>query len=154
MSKTDFDFIIGEWQVSHKRLERVLDNCTDWYEFGGTSSMRTILDGQGNVEELLLCLPEGDVSAAAFRSYNSQDETWSIWWLDMRNPSQLDVPVVGKFKDGKGEFIAKTEMNDAPVIVKFVWQTIDENTAHWEQAFSSDDGLTWETNWLMDFKRA
>jgi hypothetical protein len=27
-------------------------------------------------------------------------------------------------------------------------------TPRWEQAFSADDGDTWETNWVMEFSRA
>ena len=27
------------------------------------------------------------------------------------------------------------------------------NTARWEQAFSQDDGKTWETNWTTDYTR-
>ena len=25
--------------------------------------------------------------------------------------------------------------------------------AHWEQAFSTDGGETWDTNWVMEFER-
>lgn len=154
MSKNDFDFLIGDWIVNHKRLERLFDNCTDWYEFSGTSSMHTILDGYGNVEELLLRMPDGDVSAASFRTYNKATDEWSIWWLNMLRPGELDVPVVGKFKNGIGEFIADTEVNGVQVIMRFDWTVTDENTAQWEQAYSSDGGKNWERNWVMDFTRA
>ena len=28
------------------------------------------------------------------------------------------------------------------------------DSAHWEQASSADGGVTWETNWIADFRRA
>jgi len=67
---SDFDFMIGEWRVNHRRLNSRLTGCTDWTEFKGTSSTRTILGGFGNVEDNILMFPEGEVSAAAFRSFN------------------------------------------------------------------------------------
>jgi hypothetical protein len=37
--------------------------------------------------------------------------------------------------------------------VRFTWDHISEEAARWQQAFSSDAGLTWETNWIMEFTR-
>jgi hypothetical protein len=37
----DFDFIIGDWLVRHKRLNARLVNCTDWTAFEGRSSTRS-----------------------------------------------------------------------------------------------------------------
>lgn len=99
-------------------------------------------------------MPDGDVNAASFRTYNKATDEWSIWWLNMLRPGELDVPVVGKFKNGIGEFIADTEVNGVEVIMRFDWTVTDENTAQWEQAYSSDGGKNWERNWVMDFTRA
>lgn len=37
--------------------------------------------------------------------------------------------------------------------VRFFWHSISATTATWEQAFSADDGATWETNWVMSWSR-
>ena len=37
-SPNDFDFMIGEWTVTHRRLNARLAGCTEWTEFKGTSS--------------------------------------------------------------------------------------------------------------------
>ena len=37
--------------------------------------------------------------------------------------------------------------------VRFEWNHASANGAHWQQAFSMDDGATWETNWHMWFRR-
>ena len=151
---TDFDFIVGDWQVNHRRLNSRLTGCIDWTEFQGTSSTRKILGGFGNVEDNILRFPHGEVRAAAFRSFNEETQEWAIWWLDHRTPHSLDTPVVGKFSGTVGTFFAKDKLNGKSINVRFTWQTDTGNNPTWEQAFSEDEGTTWETNWVMKFVRS
>lgn len=51
---SDFDFQVGSWQVSHRRLKARLCGCDDWEVFSGTSEMRRVLGGRGNVEDNVL----------------------------------------------------------------------------------------------------
>jgi hypothetical protein len=150
---TDFDFVIGNWFVKHRRLKERLANCTEWVEFDGEMSTQKILGGFGNIEDNILRLPEQDVRAIALRSYDRNTKNWSIWWLDGRFPGQIDVPVVGKFIDGVGTFFANDTFQEIPIIVRFIWRQIGVDLLRWEQAFSADEGESWETNWTMDFRR-
>jgi hypothetical protein len=149
----DFDFIIGDWQVQHRRLNSRLIGCTECTEFPGSSSTRKILGGFGNVEDNVLKFPDEEVKAAAFRSFNELSQEWAIWWLDGRAPHHLDVPVVGRFSGTVGTFIAKDSLNGKPITVRFTWHANPGLNPVWEQAFSGDDGKTWETNWVMEFVR-
>jgi hypothetical protein len=151
---TDFAFAVGDWRVRHRRLRDRLAGCTEWVEFDGEMSTRPVLGGFGNVEDNLLHLPEGDYRALALRSYDPRARQWSIWWLDARAPGQLDVPVVGGFEQTTGLFYASDTLDGVPIRVRFTWLTADPDNPRWEQAFSNDDGATWETNWTMDFRRA
>ncbi|GEK09819.1 DUF1579 domain-containing protein [Pseudoalteromonas sp. McH1-7] len=147
----DFDFIIGDWNVRHRRLKDILNGGEEWIEFDGLSSTVHTLGGYGNIEDVQLNFPNASVRAKAIRSYNSATREWSIWWLDGRNPSALDTPVVGKFSDGIGCFYADERYNDTPIKVRFLWNSTNPIKPTWEQAFSKDNGKTWETNWLMEF---
>lgn len=149
----DFDFVMGEWRVFHRRLKSRLTNCDEWVEFEGRSSTRPILGGFGNVEDNHLFFPEGEFRAAALRSFDAARGTWSIWWLDGRFPGALDTPVVGSFEDGRGVFFADDQLNGRPIRIRFVWSISNEGNPLWEQAFSADAGATWETNWTMKFVR-
>ena len=154
MAPTDFDFMIGDWHVSHRRLNSRLTGCTEWTDFGGLSSTSKILDGFGNVEDNLLRFPDGDVRAAAVRSFNEATQSWAIWWLDGRSPHHLDVPVVGSFSGPVGSFFADDTLDGKPIKVRFLWNVNPGGNPAWEQAFSPDGGASWETNWVMEFKRS
>ncbi|MBM7845144.1 hypothetical protein [Herpetosiphon giganteus] len=150
---TDFDFVLGDWNVRHRRLKDRLVGSSEWIDFTGQMSTQAVLGGYGNVEDNLLNLPEGPYRAIAIRSFNPQTMSWSIWWLDGRMPDQLDVPVVGNFVDGVGTFYADDTLRDIPIKVRFLWFAVTPDALRWEQAFSADNGDTWETNWIMEFSR-
>jgi hypothetical protein len=150
---SDFDFIIGKWHVRHRRLNSRMTGCTHWTEFSGTSSTRKILEGYGNVEDNVLNFPDGEVKAAAFRSFDEKSQTWAIWWLDGRAPHNLDAPVVGSFDGTVGTFLANDSLDGKPIVVRFTWHANPCENPVWEQAFSGDGGKTWEENWVMEFAR-
>lgn len=147
----DFDFEIGDWTVKHRRLKQRFTNCDEWIEFEGQSSTRKILGGLGNLEDNFLDFPEGAFRAIALRSYNVETGEWSIWWLDGRFPGTLDVPVVGIFTHNVGVFFADDVIEGQSVKIRFTWDATHPNLPLWEQAFSNDNGVSWETNWTMEF---
>ena len=147
----DFDFLFGSWRVRHRRLKERLAGCQEWAEFPGVCRAQSLLGGAANVDDNLLELPDGHYRAASLRSYNAGKRQWSIWWLDGRHPGELDPPVVGRFAGGEGEFHAKMDFQGKPIRVRFRWMLTTTPAPRWEQAFSPDAGLTWETNWVMDF---
>lgn len=149
----DFDFEQGRWRVHHRRLKERLAGCTDWAEFEGTCEQRPILGGNGNIEDNLLHLPDGDYRAVALRSYDPAAGAWAIWWLDGRTPHTLDVPVIGRFENGNGAFYADDIHAGQPVRLRFLWLDTLTDNPRWEQALSADGGETWETNWTMEFSR-
>lgn len=150
--RSDFDFLVGDWTVRHRRLKERLAGCTEWEEFRGTCSLRPLLDGQANVDDNVLEMPSGTYRAASIRAYDPATKQWSIWWLDSRRPHDLGAPVVGAFKDGTGTFFADDVCDGQPIRVRFLWTDITAVSARWQQAFSRDGGATWETNWIMEFE--
>lgn len=150
----DFDFIIGDWLVKHRRLNSRFTDCKEWTEFDGLSSTVKTLGGFGNLENNVLYFPEGSFRALALRSFCIKSDTWSIWWLDARKPTTLDVPVVGKFSNHVGVFFADDLLDGQAIKVRFTWTATPGKNPRWDQAFSKDQGRTWETNWTMDFMRS
>jgi hypothetical protein len=159
----DFDFLMGIWNVRHRYLVKRLADCHDWIEFDGCSAMRKVLDGFGNVEESRIDMPGDPYRGMALRTWDPVAAKWSIYWLDSRLPGVLGRPVIGGFSKGIGIFHGDDEHEHEhghghghgrrAIRVRFVWSRIDRDGARWEQAFSLDKGGTWETNWIMDFRR-
>lgn len=150
--RKDFDFLIGSWRVKHRRLKARLAGSTEWVPFEGWCQCRKTMGGLGNVDDNVLNIPEGAYGATGVRRFNAKLNRWSIWWLDARYPN-IDPPVHGSFKDGVGTFVGEDTFEGKPILVRFTWSKITPTTAHWSQAFSPDNGRTWEVNWDMEFER-
>ena len=151
----DFDFLIGQWRVRHRRLKARLAGSREWIEFDGTSVVQKILGGHGTFDDNVIGFPDGAWRGASLRSFDPATGQWSIWWLDSRMPlGPLDPPVRGGFRDGTGTFLAEDTFDGKPILVRFLWLRITARSCRWEQAFSPDGGATWETNWEMDFTRS
>jgi hypothetical protein len=148
----DFDFLVGKWRVHHI-VKRPIDS-DEWTEFDGTCVNWALVDGRGNVEEHRFNRPTGITYGVAIRSYDPQTAEWAIWWIDGRAPhGAMDPPVKGRFEKGVGTFYSDGTLDGEPIRVRFIWSQITDTSARWEQAYSSDGGIAWETNWIMEFQR-
>jgi hypothetical protein len=150
----DFDFEFGSWRVSHLRLRQRLVGCTDWDAFSGTADVRPVLGGTGNIEDNVLDMPQGRLRAIAIRSFDPGRGLWAIWWLSSAAPLAIDTPVIGRFENGVGTFLADEIIDGRAVRTRFLWLDTMTERPRWEQAMSVDGGETWETNWTMVFDRA
>jgi hypothetical protein len=147
----DFDFIHGRWQVQNERLRQRLVGSADWEVFSARDECRPILDGVGNVEEFHTDWNDG-YEGMSLRLYDIAANEWRIHWSSNRS-GVLDPAVSGRFEDGVGTFLGRDQHQGRPVRVRFQWSHGSANSAHWQQAFSVDEGANWETNWHMWFRR-
>ena len=146
-----FDFLVGSWRVHH----RVLRPDGSWLEFDGTCANWALMSGQGNVEDHTFNRPSGVTHAIGLRAYDPKTSQWAIWWVDSRDPHlPMDPPVKGHFENGVGKFYSDGMVNGKPTRTRFIWSQITPTSARWEQALSSDGGQTWETNWIMEWRRS
>ncbi|MFD8388101.1 hypothetical protein ACFV2N_02555 [Streptomyces sp. NPDC059680] len=148
----DFDFLVGTWHVTNRRLVAPLTGCTEWDRFPGTVVCHgTLFGGAANLDEI--SFPTKGFSGLTLRLFDPVRAEWSLSWVSSRT-GLLQPPVVGRFHDdGHGEFHGADTHEGTPVLCRFVWSRITSASAQWEQAFSTDGGQSWETNWTMDFRR-
>ena len=150
--RNDFDFLLGTWKVHHRILAGRLKGSTDWKDFNGDMVNGKILNGMGNLDENIIHWQTGPVHAVALRFFDPKSKEWSIYWASELTGT-LDVPVIGGFKDGRGEFYSQEVFEGRHIYSRFIWSKITADSCQWEQAFSEDGGKTWETNWIMEFER-
>jgi len=150
--RNDFDFLMGTWKVRHRMLKDRLKGSEEWIEFEGETVARKILNGIGNLDDNLIQMKTGPVHAITLRLFNPTSREWSIYWSTDRT-GILDVPVIGGFKDGVGQFYSQEVFEGRHIYSRFIWSKITATACQWEQAFSEDGGKTWETNWVMEFER-
>ena len=146
----DFDFFTGTWDTANRWRTDFLDPASTWEEFPGISHASRHFDGAANFDEIIF--PTKGFSGLTLRLYNPDTRQWSLYWASKRTGT-LFPPVTGTFSDGVGEFFGEDTHNEVPVLARFRWTDITADSAHWEQAFSTDDGQTWLDNWYMDSAR-
>lgn len=148
----DFDFEFGAWTARISRLVDPLTGSTTWVDYEGTSVVRKLWDGRGNIGELDVEGPAGRIQGLSLRLYNPATGQWYISWANSRD-GQLGPPMIGGFSNGIGTFYNQEMFNGRAVYVRFIFSGIEKNSFRLEQAFSIDGGTTWEPNWIATFER-
>ncbi|MFI6938391.1 hypothetical protein ACIBI4_03880 [Streptomyces sp. NPDC050418] len=146
----DFDFLTGRWTVRHRKaLDFLNPEAAGWQEFDSVTEGGTHFGGAAHFDEITM----PDYTGLTLRLFDRETGEWSLYWADSRT-GKLYPPVTGRFgEDGTGQFFGDDRHEGKPVRVRFVWSGISTSSARWEQAFSVDGGLTWITNWVMEFSR-
>jgi hypothetical protein len=143
----DFDFEMGTWKTRLSRRLRPLTGSNTWVEYEGTSVVRKVWGGRANLVELEVGGPAGRIEGLSLRLYNPEARQWSLNFSNSAGGT-LTPPVVGEFKDGRGEFFGQETLNGRAIFVRFIIQCPGPDTCRFEQAFSDDGGKTWEVNWV------
>jgi len=150
-----FDFLLGTWEIAHRRLRRRFEQCHDWDEFESTAIVARVLRGLGIVDTYSCPdAPGGGFEALTLRLFDPATGLWTTRWASSTTPGRLDPPVQGAVSGGYALLYGRDVHAGRPVAVRFEYRAgPDGSTVRWEQAFSADGERTWEVNWTMDWRR-
>jgi hypothetical protein len=148
-SENDFDFLQGKWKVNNQKLTSKLSNCSEWIEFESELHMKKSLNGFGNIENFYANSNDEPFEGIAIRLFNKVTKLWKIYWIDSNGLTMDEKPVTGSFKNGIGKFYTNNVFNETEILVIYQWDTSNPIHPIWSQAFSIDNGKTWEWNWKM-----
>jgi hypothetical protein len=149
----DFDFNIGVWHTHIRRLTHPLSNSSDWFEVDGTVRIRKVWDGRAQLEEIEADGPKGHWESMTLFLYNPTAHQWSLHFANASDGTVTD-PSTGEFHDGRGEFYSPDTFNGRAILTRQIWSKITPDSHQFEQAFSTDGGKTWETNFVANLTRA
>jgi hypothetical protein len=145
-SKNDFDYLVGKWKMKNKHLNSRLNNCKEYTEFESTVEDFSGLYGMGNFDIVHSNVNSKPYEGRTIRTFDPGTRLWRLYWIDS-NGGPLDPPVIGSFSNGIGLFFCKDVQVGRPVIVVFIWDKTNPEQPVWSQAFSDDNGKTWEWNY-------
>ena len=148
----DFDFEFGRWTAKLSRRLRPLTGSDEWVAYEGTSVVHPLWEGRANVGELDVSGPAGRIEGLTLRLYDPAARRWTIRFANSRD-GELTPGLVGGFSDGRGEFVDQEVFDGRPICVRFIFSELMQSTFRFEQAFSPDEGTTWEVNWVATFAR-
>ena len=145
-----FQFLEGSWQIHNRKLKEPMSPREEWTEFEASARFFTLLDGLVSVEELRDA--KGAPFGCAMRTFDREKRVWSDAWVSARD-GVLQLPSFGSFVGDVATFITEDTYNDKPVLARGLWRRVSKDHVIWEQALSTDKGATWQTNWIMNFRR-
>ena len=146
----DFAFNQGEWVVEHSRLQERGKGSDAWNKFETRTYAQLLMGGSVSIDETDFV--ESGFKGMSLRIHDPVHDRWAIYWINSTD-GQLQPPVFGRFQEGLGIFEGDDTDAGLAIKVRFTWDTRTPETPRWSQAFSYDGGTTWETNWIMDFRR-
>lgn len=133
MENQEFDFWLGEWDVS-------------WSDKQGTNRIERILDGAVIQENF-----DGDgLIGTSLSVFSREDNRWHQTWVD-NTGSYLDF--IGEFADGKMILSRNGIAEGKAVKQRMIWYDITPDAFLWNWERSDDDGVTWRELWKIKYKR-
>jgi hypothetical protein len=148
----DFDFNIGVWRTEITRILDPLSGATHSIQLVGTVTVRKVWDGHAQLEEIEADGPSGHWEGMTLFLYNPEAHQWSQTFAD-RKSGMLTTPLIGAFKDGRGELIAQDTIDGRSILVRGVWSNITPNAHHFEEFYSNDGGKTWSPAFIAKLTR-
>lgn len=172
LAARDFDFLVGQWRVHHKRLKERLVGSVEWTEFETGHECGHMLGGLGNIDRQWGEFAGAYYEGVSVRSFapdpaHARGGEWLIYWMDTGNPAPA-FQVRGNFpgreggQDGEaggeaGEFFGEEEIDGIIYPLRFRWWNLSDKGervgARWDQALKLPDSEEWEVNWVMEFER-
>lgn len=137
----DFDFARGAWHTHVTQILNPFDGGNRTSTMDGTKIAKPVWDGRAWLEEIEADGKDGHWEGATLFVYNPKAGQWSQQYID--SSGAFELPTIGSFKDGRGEFFGTTVYNGQTVLTRGVWSDITPDSHRFEIDYSRDGGRSW-----------
>ena len=151
--RRDFDFNFGVWKTHIKRVVDPFSGSGESFEMNGTVTVRKVWGGRAQLEEIAADGPKGHWEGLTLFLYNPSAHQWSQGFADARQGTMESSPLIGEFKNGRGEFFAGDTFKGRTILVRGTWSDIKPNSHHFQEDYSADGGATWAPVFIADLTR-
>ena len=127
----DFDFNFGTWKTHIRRVLDPFSASSKSIELDGTVTVRRVWDGRAQLEEIETDGPNGHWEGLTLFLYNPTAHQWSQSFVNSQH-GVLAQPLIGSFKNGRGELLSSDTFNDRSILVRGVWSDITPDSHHYE----------------------
>ncbi|WP_426339370.1 hypothetical protein ACN9MZ_24075 [Pseudoduganella sp. S-14] len=150
----DFNWELGTWQTTLRRLSKPLTGSQEWLEYAGTTTVTPLMGKRANIVEFDVQGPAGRIAGVSLRLYQPASGQWSLHFANLANGAMTE-PMHGSFKQGRGTFFGQDTLDGRKILVRFLIIPLGADQWRFEQAYSADNGKTWEDNWIaVDTRQA
>lgn len=135
-----FDFWIGEWEAYNtngkkagdSRIERALDSCV-------------IVENWSSAQS--------NYSGKSYNTFNSVTKKWQQYWVD--NKGGVTEYFDGHYDDGKMilQTINQKQPDGSYKIQKMTFYNLDPKKMRQHGESSTDGGITWKTDFDLEYRR-
>ena len=141
---SQFDFLVGQWDVVAKPLVTGLARIHGTPKILGTWKGWKSLDGWGVTDELRLVDASGNprTFGAAVRLYDAANKRWMVQAFEVYRA--IASSATGEWKDGTMVLAGRgTDADGKPTMIRTTFSKITATSFTMQQDRSTDDGRTW-----------
>jgi hypothetical protein len=147
----DFDFELGTCKSHISRRLHPLTGSTTWVKMEAIVVVRKV-EWRRQSDGARVRQPDRSLRRIEPAPLQSPIPSMELQFFQ-HNDGTMAQPLIGEFKNGRGEFIDQEPFNGKTILVRQVFTDITPDSHHFEQAFSDDGGKTWEPNFIATLTR-
>ncbi len=144
--RRQFDFWIGEWSVQNRDLQP----DGSWKD-GDVARARItpVCGGNAILEEWAGPFHGSFMNGFSLRAYDPVRRDWNLLLFWTTDGNGAFGRLRGRFRHGRGEFFA----GGGSSLTRYSFSDGLPDSVRWDSATSGDAGVTWKTDWIMEFSR-
>lgn len=151
-ARSDFDFNFGTWQTHIRRILDPFSSSDNSVELNGTVTVRKLWGGRAELEEIEAEGPNGHWEGMTLFLYNPEAHQWNQTFIGSKD-GVLASPLVGSFKNGRGDLLSEDTFKDRTILVRGAWSDIKPDSHSYTESYSDDGGKTWRAAFIANLTR-